>query len=174
MTSSPLSPEEFAVMRSAIDANQALTGEDAAAQARRYLNDATVEAAKSLVNLALYASKENVRFQAAALILDRNLGRVQDTPPKPPEDIFKSIMADVARKVEDYANDPSDLIPTFNEDGSPIPVEDAMEKSPHSPTCSLWVSTGGSVNTNMCDCFLSNNVLRDMDYTLTEIEADND
>lgn len=51
-------------------------------------------AAQTIVELAHAGSSERIRYQAATFVIERVLGRVQDNPPKDPDEPFDKLMAE--------------------------------------------------------------------------------
>lgn len=64
----------------------------------RIFNDALVPVAGALVNTALFSSNARVRLEAQKMILDRTLGRVQDSVVVEERDPFKELLASCVRQ----------------------------------------------------------------------------
>lgn len=68
---------------------------------KRILREAAPVAAMSLVHMAKYSANEAMRFKAATFILERNLGRMVDTPVTEEKDPFTALLEKSVRYVEE-------------------------------------------------------------------------
>lgn len=67
--------------------------------ANRLFKEHLVPVAASLVKTAIFGSNERVRLEAQKIVLDRVLGRVQDTPIEQERDPFKELLASCVRQL---------------------------------------------------------------------------
>lgn len=121
-----LDDSELQMMQQEIALTRDLTGQDGNTQARKILQDGVVNAARSVVSLAMHADKESVRFQAAVYVLERNLGRIQDNPPTPVEDPYMDLVERCIEKV--YEEEPNLAL---------VPVTATPEEAPNLESVAL-------------------------------------
>lgn len=81
-----------------------LTGETEVQQAQRIFVDAVPIAAEALVRIVRFSDNERNKLQAANLILDRAMGRVQDNPPIMPDDPYTLLLRECVIAVGDTAD----------------------------------------------------------------------
>lgn len=114
----PLSDEEASQLHVVV--------EDAQTECKRTFQEAAPDIAREIVKLAKFGSNERIKLQACNMVLDRALGRVQDTPPKPVNNPYGDMMKEVTALLEANAATEGYVLtdPCGVEDDRPIEPKD--------------------------------------------------
>lgn len=69
-----------------------LLGESEQSHAKRIFKEHLVPAAFSIAHIACFSTNEKLRLDAAKYVVERNLGRIQDDPPKQDDDPYEKLL----------------------------------------------------------------------------------
>jgi hypothetical protein len=95
MGTGPLSDEE---------AEQALVAlEDDASETKRVFQEAAADSARAIVRISHFGSNERTKLAASQYVIDRVLGRIQDTPTKPIDSPYASVMRGIIGELKNAA-----------------------------------------------------------------------
>ena len=84
----------------ALAMERSLTEETEAQHAKRIFREHLVPAALSIAHLAVFGTNDKLRLDAAKYVVERNLGRIQDDPPKQDDDPYEALIRECTSWVE--------------------------------------------------------------------------
>lgn len=84
-----------------LKAEQFMREESEADAAKRIFKQSLLPAVQSIVQIAQYSNNERLRYTAAQYVVERNIGRLQDTPPEMGDDPLDRLLASCVEYIQE-------------------------------------------------------------------------